>query len=669
MQLNMGEGKSSVIVPMVSSALADGSKLVRVVVAKPQSRQMFHMLMVALGGMINRRIFHLPFSRAVRLSTVEAGSIAKQCNLCRETGGIMLVQPEQILSFKLMGLETLINGQEGISRSLIQTQHMFETCSRDIVDESDENFSVKFELIYPLGSQRSIDFAPMRWTMIQSVLNILRSYAREVLNNLPDSIELVEGLTGSFPRVRFLKADASTLMLSKVVEYICTKGLPGFSIFHQCLRVRRAVFRYITHPKLSTDEVVEVEGSAFWSDETKNYILLLRGLFAKGILAFVYGQKRWRVNYGLDKSRNPPTALAVPYRAKDSPTPRSEYSHPDVVIVLTCNSYYYQGLSDEELFLAFGHLIESDQADAEYNDWLRDSHRLPPGFRQLVGVNLKDTFQCKEQLFPCCEFSKLNLDTPAWMIQTLLTPLSVRYGKRTIDYFLQYIVFPKHMKEFPKKLTASGWDLGAVKTHPTTGFSGTIDSRQVLPLDVSYLDLAEQKHTNAQVLEYLLRPENRVILLPPVRREDHDNASSQTSDAEALLREVLAQHDRKLRVILDVGAQILELNNAEVAQTWLQMAHEQDPSVQAAIYVDDNEDLMVLDLKGVGDYLQISPYIDQLDACLVFLDEAHTRGTDLKLPADYKAAVTLGPRLTKDRLVQGKRSPQNACDELISNKI
>jgi len=37
---------------------------------------------------------------------------------------------------------------------------------------------------------------------------------------------------------------------------------------------------------------------------------------------------------------------------------------------------------------------------------------------------------------------------------------------------------------------------------------------------------------------------------------------------------------------------------------------------------------------------------------LSLLDEAHTRGTDLKMPANYRAIVTLGPDLTKDRLAQ-----------------
>ena len=35
-------------------------------------------------------------------------------------------------------------------------------------------------------------------------------------------------------------------------------------------------------------------------------------------------------------------------------------------------------------------------------------------------------------------------------------------------------------------------------------------------------------------------------------------------------------------------------------------------------------------------------------------DEAHTRGTDLKMPSNYRAIVTLGPDLTQDRLAQGK---------------
>jgi hypothetical protein len=71
-----------------------------------------------------------------------------------------------------------------------------------------------------------------------------------------------------------------------------------------------------------------------------------------------------------------------------------------------------------------------------------------------------------------------------------------------------------------------------------------------------------------------------------------------------------------------------------------------------AIVFFHNEELSVLDCKGRLESFQISPFAKQLDVCLVYLDEAHTRGTDLKLPRNYRAAVTLGASLTKDRLVQ-----------------
>ncbi|KAK5400772.1 hypothetical protein LTR06_011264 [Exophiala xenobiotica] len=157
-----------------------------------------------------------------------------------------------------------------------------------------------------------------------------------------------------------------------------------------------------------------------------------------------------------------------------------------------------------------------------------------------------------------------------------------------------------------------------------------------LPLSVAHLDLDKQKHTNALVLEHLLRPENTVMPAP---------------EKTAKLLSVVAEMDPPVQVLLDVGAQILEFTNLEVAREWLKRrrTHEQ---VQAVVFFDEDDELVVLDQRGRIEPLQTSPFASQLDVCLVFLDEAHTRGTDLRLPEHYKAAVTLGPHLTKDRLIQ-----------------
>ncbi|KAF2769520.1 hypothetical protein EJ03DRAFT_362265 [Teratosphaeria nubilosa] len=621
MQLNMGEGKSSVIVPISAAHLADGSQLVRVVTGKPQSRQMAQMLISKFGGLVHRRIYYMPFSRSIRLTTSTAEALSLMLHECMRTGGILLVQPEHILSFQLMALESYINDHEEVGKSVMTMLDFLDCHSRDIVDESDDNFSVRFELVYTIGMQQPTELSPDRWLLLQQVLGIMRSVIPEVLLQFPDCIELTDGPPGSFPRIRILAEAGGDLLIQLLAKRICETRLHGFQVAKESQHYREAICKYITQRSVSETDQRTVEEGQMWSDTIRPKLLVLRGLLACGVLAFAFGQKRWRVDYGFaSTSRSPPTRLAVPYRAKDSPAPRSEFSHPDVVMVLTSLSYYYHGLGDDDLFAAFQHIMNSDQRDMEYQEWIKDLDSLPTAFRQLQGVNLKDKTQCIRELFP-----------------------SLRKGKAVVDYFLSHFVFPKEMKEFPHKLSASGWDLGKRKSGSmlTTGFSGTNDARELLPLDVAYLDLPNQKHTNATVLRHLLRPENSVHVMPV--------ATKAASDAEYLLRTVL-DLDPPVQVILDVGAQILELDNLGVARAWLK-AHPSD-GVEAVIFVDNNHDICVVDRQGRVDLLRTSSYQSRMDSCLVFLDEAHTRGIDLELPHYFRAAVTCGPRLAKDRLVQ-----------------
>jgi len=618
MQLNMGEGKSSVIIPIDAAYLADGQQLVRVIVAKPQSKQMAHMLISKLGGLVGRRVYYMPFSRALQPSTSEMSAISAMVKKCMAEGGILLVQPEHILSFRLMVPEARISGKEAVAQSAMATQDFLDRHSRDLVDESDENYSPRFELIYTMGAQRLVEASPDRWTLLQQIFELVRKLCPKLAEELPSSIEVVAGVLGCFPRFRILRPDAAELLVSALAKQICEDGLDGFPVSRHIPKIRQAICAYITESEPPAASIHLVEGNPMvWTEANRPHLLILRGLFAEGVLSFVLMQKRWRVNYGL-VNRVPPIKVAVPYRAKDTPALRSEFSHPDVVVALTLLSYYYQGLDDEQLFVALSHLSRSDQADIVYQDWVKDSNDLSSALKTLKGINLKDRPQCLSKLFP-----------------------ALRHGKSVIDYFVSHLVFPKEMKEFPHKLSASGWDIGKARDRLTTGFSGTIDSRHVLPLDVRYLELPEQKHTNALVMEYLLQPSNGVHLMSSA------SLAAERSDADNLLSCVI-QLDPPVEVILDVGAQILELDNLEMAEAWLKL-HD---SKEAVVFVNRDDEICIVDRAGRVDPLRASPYYSRLDACLVFLDEAHTRGIDLILPPSYRAAVTLGPRLTKDRLVQ-----------------
>ncbi|KAH7016239.1 uncharacterized protein B0I36DRAFT_254080 [Microdochium trichocladiopsis] len=87
MQLNTGEVRSSVVVP---TSPADGDKLMRVLVGKPQSKQMAHMLTSKLGGLIDRQVLHLPFSHAIKAGQAELAVIDKLLSRC-QTGVVYLL--------------------------------------------------------------------------------------------------------------------------------------------------------------------------------------------------------------------------------------------------------------------------------------------------------------------------------------------------------------------------------------------------------------------------------------------------------------------------------------------------------------------------------------------------------------------------------------------------
>ena len=94
---------------------------------------------------------------------------------------------------------------------------------------------------------------------------------------------------------------------------------------------------------------------------------------------------------------------------------------------------------------------------------------------------------------------------------------------------------------------------------------------------------------------------------------------------------------------------MLEMTNQQLVERWLSLRRD----VLAGVFFDDADNLSVLTQDGVVESLYSSPFSQLPEQCIVYLDDAHTRGTDLKLPLNFRAAVTLGPKVTKDRLVQG----------------
>jgi len=360
----MGEGKSSVILPLVASTLANGSTLVRVVTLKPLSNQMFELLVSRLAGLANRPIFYVPISRSLRMNTSLVKTIRGLFERCVAEGGVLVVQPEHILSLKLMNINNLLfphqNGDEhsmlddlsasydtasvssdpsdvrvlrrndetfssspdfsgtfsdehSITDELGALQDWVAKLSRDVLDESDEILHVQYQLIYTTGKKIPVDDHPNRWTTIQQVLSRLQAHAMNLYARFP-TMFTVDTRLGGFPNIRILDSAINQRISSVIIDDALEGKLSNLPLDTLPPPIQSATRRFI-----SQREVSDVDHNLIYSHYAGtalfNGILLLRGLLmdSEGILGYVLKERRWRVDYGLDPSR---TLLAVPYRAK-----------------------------------------------------------------------------------------------------------------------------------------------------------------------------------------------------------------------------------------------------------------------------------------------------------------------------------------------------------------
>lgn len=320
LQLNMGEGKSSVIVPLVASTLANGSNLMRVVTPKPLSNRMFELLVCQLSGLANRPIFYVPFSRGLCLDTSLVRNISDLYRRCADEGGVLVVQPEHILSQKLMRLNYLLTSRDtreklSIANDLGVLVDWVAKVSRDVLDESDEILHVRYQLVYTTGEQMPVDDHPSRWVTIQEVFSRLKVHAMRLRSTYPKTLEFNQTKRG-FPTVRILDRAISQKISSLIADDALGGALSTLSLAVLSPPIREAIRRFVVSKHVTDEDrgliFARCAGSSLWCG-----ILLLRGLLmdGEGILGYVLEQRRWRVDYGLDPSR---TLLAVPYRAKVS---------------------------------------------------------------------------------------------------------------------------------------------------------------------------------------------------------------------------------------------------------------------------------------------------------------------------------------------------------------
>ncbi|KAK7937284.1 uncharacterized protein PG986_014152 [Apiospora aurea] len=608
LQMNMGQGKTSCVIPMVATMLADTKNLVRVVVPKALLQQTAQLLSTSVGSLLGRQVRHIPFSR--RTSTKE-DTIKLYHSLHREIqkqSGIMLCVPEHNLSFMLSGQQRLLDQRVPEASVMLRTQGVAERNGarhhgrERPYPRSEDAANLPFRK--PLFSRRSPNTV--------SVLALVDMHLYSLEKTFTQSVQVVRRPQGGFPlRIYLLRPDVGEELVRRLRNDILQGRMGILPVESFDLQDKVAIREFLSGGKMRPGSIDRINKLCPDQLHIRQTVYLLRGLLCQRILIATL-RKRWNVEYGLHPERDP---IAVPYLAKGVPSEQSEYGHCDVAILLTCLSFYHGGLNESQTREAIEQVLKSDDPASLYEKWIDE--RLPEYLRDWQSLNVDDPQQLS-QIWAC-----------------------VRYRVAVIDYYLNTFVFPRHAKQFKVKIQSNGWDLPLptsrsgvgehVRFSGTTGFSGTNDNKTLLPLNIKQEDLEPLSHTNAEVLTYLLQQRSRRYY------KIADRKGNRRSEVEFL--HMLSKHG--YRILIDAGASILEMDNYTLATTWLLV----DNNASVALFFEGDKP-MIVSKQGAKTPLLATPYADNLDGVLVYLDEISN------LPPTARAALTLGIGQTKDHTVQ-----------------
>ncbi|ROV95602.1 hypothetical protein VSDG_05251 [Cytospora chrysosperma] len=625
LQMNMGQGKTSCIVPMAMAVLGSNqSQIARLVVPKALLLQTAQVVQSRIGGLVGREVRHVPFSRRTPSNIEQLRLYSELHKEIRRDCGVMLTTSDHLLSFKLSGLQRLVDLKTEEARFMIGFQDELTRYSRDVIDESDFTLAVKTQLIYPSGPRIHIDGAPQRWIVAQALISMIEDHLPALRTRGVEIVRLHKA-QGSFPMTHFLKQEAEDELHRRIIDDICNGRAPFLRPAESdapSKELRKHIKQLLSEActkKQNKDGLKQSIGLFADQESAPKILLLVRGLLLNRILLLCL-KKRWNIQYGLHPGREP---IAVPYEAKGVPSENSEFGHPDVAIILTILSFYYGGLNQAQFRQSLGHVLKSDDPAAEFDRWTNGCDSLPASLRTWSVINIDDAGQIDE----------------LWM--------HLRFDREVLNHFMNNFVFPAYAKQSAVKLSVSAWDIpGFPKPHKsnlsgamTSGFSGTKDNEMLLPMTIRQDDLPSLVHTNAEVLSSLLQDRNRGYHLAA-----HNN---QRLTEEELLFRLSKKH---IKILIDAGAYILESSNEALAKKWLEV----ETIAKAAVYfaADNRAWVIFRGAKEKKAPLVTTPFANNLSDCLVFLDEAHCRGTDLKLPETARGALTLALGQTKDHTVQ-----------------
>lgn len=436
------------------------------------------------GSLLNVPLTRVPFNRDVPIGNRSEliAVICETLSACQDNGALILA-PQDALSLTLKTCEQRLREKtDSVTlrrlQSILDDENWFS-----LLDESHSIPNHKGQLVYAMGSCVSLPQGSVRWQCIFQVLEA--RHGSELATALSDkeiASKRETELPGSMNEVYLIegtKLDGiRQLLRTRIAETIIAQNREGWKWMGET-KWKEVVIELACRPEIGFEKYKN-ELSSLRSTR-RHQVLSMRAMLAFGVLEMCL-TKRHRVSYGIDRRETAICRVAVPFRSSETPSTRSEFAHSDAQILYTTLSYAYDGLTEEEFYEAWERFaaMGSSARMREYDSWIELSRpRIPKYDFDLID---------KEQ----------KVD-PSSRTQFKILYNAFRKNFRTVCFFLQECVLPTETMAFPQQMKATSWWLSDCKS--LVGFSGTDDSKRLLPLHVKQTqpDVAEILGTNGEM--------------------------------------------------------------------------------------------------------------------------------------------------------------------------
>lgn len=181
-QMNMGRGKTRVIMPMLFlyySHRYRGKKVVRAHFLTPllsETRQFMHRYLSA-SSTLGLNFIELPFHRTVKLDADSLWLMLETIEEAKRCGKFLMVAPEHRMSLELKQLDLKAGVGAGggnqdamvdILADILDSNHYI-----DILDECDAVLHHKYHLVYAVGTSQRLEHGDSRWAAVEALLYAL----------------------------------------------------------------------------------------------------------------------------------------------------------------------------------------------------------------------------------------------------------------------------------------------------------------------------------------------------------------------------------------------------------------------------------------------------------------------------------------------------------------